>query len=227
MLSVRRVSAVISVLCIVILCLALLVETSLVNSPRLEYTIVIDAGHGGRDGGCVGVSGSVEKAVNLDYALELKRMLIDVGVHVVMTRTSDQALYSTFSKNKKLDDMRKRVSLIERARPDLYLSIHMNSTPYTYRQGAQVYYGLVNDTGKDFANILASSYSKLLPSASNFAKAGDLYILDKCKYTGVLVECGFLSNSDEEQLLLTKEYRQRWAYATTCAIILYLGIQTI
>lgn len=196
------------------------------KSPKWQKTVLLDAGHGGRDGGCVGASGSIEKELNLAYTLEIKRMLEDAGVCVVLTRTQDEALYSPLARNKKLDDMQKRVAIINRAKPDLYISIHMNSTSYTYRQGAQVYYGQVNDSGKAFAEILAKTYNRLLPNASPTAKSGDLYILDQTTYAGVLVECGFLSNAEEEVHLLTKEYRQRVAYATFCGVMLCLGIKT-
>lgn len=196
------------------------------KSPHWQKTVLLDAGHGGRDGGCVGANGSIEKELNLAYTLEIKRMLEDAGVRVVLTRAQDEALYSPFARNKKIDDMQKRVAIIKRTKPDLYISIHMNSTSYTYRQGAQVYYGQVNDSGKCFAELLAKTYNRLLPNASPNAKSGDLYILDQTNYAGVLVECGFLSNAEEEANLLTKEYRQRVAYATFCGVMLCLGLKT-
>ena len=193
-------------------------------APKSEYTILLDAGHGGRDGGCSG-DNSIEKELNLEYCKTLKYMLEDYGVRIVMTRTKDAALYSPFSKNKKLDDMRKRVSIINKTKPDLFISIHMNSTPYTYRKGAGVYYAKGNENGKAFADVLVQTYTKQLENAEPTAKIGDYYILQEPQYTGVLVECGFLSNKEEEILLLSKEYKQKMAYATFCAILLYLGIR--
>ena len=84
----------------------------------------------------------------------------------------------------------------------------------------------MNDSGKGFAELLAKTYNRLLPNASPNAKSGDLYIVDQTNYAGVLVECGFLSNAEEESNLLTKEYRQRVAYATFCGVMLCLGLKT-
>ncbi|MBQ7880444.1 MAG: N-acetylmuramoyl-L-alanine amidase, partial [Clostridia bacterium] len=98
--------------CIVVGLVAIIPSISTSTRPKGEYTIVIDAGHGGRDGGSMGVNGSIEKELNLEYAKTLQKLLEKAGVNVVMTRTNDDGLYSEDADNKKLSDMRKRREII-------------------------------------------------------------------------------------------------------------------
>ena len=103
-------------------------------------TIVIDAGHGARDGGSVGANGTIEKDINLRYAMELKDQLVKVGYYVEMTRKNDEPLYNPLAKNKKLSEMQARMNIIKRANPNLVISVHMNSFPLSTARGATAYY---------------------------------------------------------------------------------------
>ena len=115
------------------------------TTPKSLYTVVIDAGHGARDGGCIGVNGSVEKDLNLKYAKALKGLLETKDIKVVMTRENDNALYDEDANNKKLTEMKARESCIRSAKPDLVVSIHMNKFPDSSLTGAQVFYANKTD----------------------------------------------------------------------------------
>lgn len=192
--------------------------------PKGEYTIVIDAGHGGRDGGSIGVHGSIEKELNLEYAKSLKKLLDKSGVNVVMTRTNDDGLYSEDAGNKKLSDMRKRREIINNAQPDLVISIHMNSFPLDSCKGAKTFYQIDSNVSKKAAQSIQNSLNYYVDNASKTVSAGDYYILNCTSYTSVLIECGFVSSPEEEKQLNNKEYREEFVYSIYRGIMMYLGI---
>lgn len=192
--------------------------------PKLKYTIVIDAGHGGRDGGSIGVNGSIEKELNLDYAKSLQKLLSKSGVKVIMTRNSDNGLYSESADNKKLSDMRKRRDIINNACPDLVISVHMNSFPLDSCKGAKTFYQIGSEASFNAAKSIQNSLCYYIPNASKTIGAGDYYILNCTKYTSVLVECGFVSSPEEEKLLQSESYREEFVYSIYRGIMLYLGI---
>lgn len=192
--------------------------------PRSKYTIVIDAGHGGRDGGSVGVNGSVEKELNLAYAKTLQKLLAKAGVNVIMTRTTDSGLYNEDANNKKLSDMRKRREIINNAQPDLVISIHMNSFPLDSCKGAKTFYQIGSDVSCSAAKSVQNSLHYYIENASSTVGAGDYYILNCTPYTSILIECGFVSSPSEEQLLNDDNYRDKFIYAVYCGVIMYLGI---
>ena len=194
------------------------------SSPKGGITIVIDAGHGGRDGGSEGtLPGSNERELNLLYANTLKKYLEEYGINVVMTRTTTAGLYSAFSSNKKKDDMEKRRQIIQKANADMVISIHMNSFPLKSCRGAHVFYNPDNEVSKNLANEIQSSMYSSLSYAKNNPGVGDYYILTCTDVPAVIIECGFLSNPEEELLLLSTEYREKVCYAILCGIIKYLG----
>ena len=215
----------ISALCL-ILTLGVIILPSITTSvrPKGEFTIVIDAGHGGRDGGSIGVNGSVEKNLNLDYAKSLQKILSKAGVNVIMTRSNDKGLYSDNASNKKLSDMRKRRDIINNSTPDLVISIHMNSFPLDSCVGAKTFYQIGSDTSFNAAKSIQNSLNYYIENASNTVSAGDYYILNCTKYTSVLIECGFVSSPKEEQLLNNDTYREEFVYSVYRGIMLYLGI---
>ncbi len=215
---------------LVCLCCSLIAVVAIVPAiktsirPKGKYTIVIDAGHGGRDGGSIGASGSIEKDLNLKYAKSLQKLLSKSGVNVVMTRNGDNGLYDESANNKKLSDMRKRREIINNTCPDLVISLHMNSFPLDSCKGAKTFYQIGNDNSVNAAKKIQNSLNYYIENASKTVGAGDYYILNCTPYTSVLIECGFISSPDEEQLLITDDYREKFVYAIYCGIIMYLGI---
>ena len=184
-------------------------------------TIVLDAGHGGRDGGSVGINGTIEKEINLEYTLALKEKLVKVGYRVELTRKNDDGLYSELAKNKKISDMNARCEIIKKTNPNLVISIHMNSFPDSSACGANTYYRAGDEASKNIANLIQASLNTYCGVKNTQAKVGDYYILNCSYYTAVLIECGFLSNGRERELLKSKEYQQKVADAISVGLIKY------
>ena len=186
-------------------------------------TIVLDAGHGGRDGGSVGVNGTIEKEINLKYTLALKEKLVSAGYRVELTRKTDDGLYLESAKNKKMSDLNARMEIIKRANPNLVISIHMNSFSSQSAHGASTYYRSGDESGQIVSDLIQQSLNTYLGAPSTKGKVGDYYILNESYYTAVLIECGFLSNPEEERLLNTDEYLEKFVDAVYNAILLYFG----
>lgn len=191
------------------------------SSPNGKITIVVDAGHGGLDGGSVGKSGSTERVLNLDYAKTLKNYLENYGFNVVLTRNTLDGLYKPDSNNIKKDDMLKRKEIIEKSNADLIVSIHMNYFPLESAKGAQVFYNPQSDVSHALADSIQSVFAANLTMARPNSEVGDYYMLNCTNVPAVIVECGFLSNPEEEALLLTEEYRKKVCYYILCGIVKY------
>ncbi|MEY8391067.1 N-acetylmuramoyl-L-alanine amidase CwlD [Lachnospiraceae bacterium] len=191
-----------------------------------EVRIVIDAGHGGDDPGKIGINKAKEKEINLKIAKKLKEMLEQEGIKIIMTRTDDAGLYQQSSHNKKVEDMRKRCEIISKAEPVFTVSIHQNSYPEESVKGAQVFYYGQSKEGKELAEALQKSLVEQLdPQNHRQAKANEsYYLLKKTPSPTVIVECGFLSNSEEAALLETEEYQKKVAEAVRSGILAYLHI---
>ncbi len=194
------------------------------SSPKPMYTIVIDAGHGGIDNGSIGYSGTLESEINLWYAQTLQQYCTEFGFFVTMTRTNDNGLYSPFAKNKKKDDMKQRQKIIENISPDMVISIHMNSFPESSSRGAQVFYAKDSKAGKLLADSIQDQFVKNLVKPRQSSEVGDYYIVNCTTAPSVIVECGFVSNPEEEQLLLQEDYKDKVCYSVVCGILKYLMI---
>ena len=186
-------------------------------------TIVLDAGHGGRDGGSVGANGTIEKEINLEYVLALKSKLVENGYKVVLTRKNDDGLYSEFAKNKKVSDMNARYEIIQRANPNLVISVHMNSFSDSTAQGATTYYRNGDVASKICADYIQKSLQTYCGSRYSNSKVGDYYMLNCSYYSAVLIECGFISNPDEERKLNTDDFKKKMINAIYNGILLYFG----
>ena len=201
------------------------VAGSSVEAQEEGRRVVIDAGHGGDDPGKVGINGANEKDVNLEIARLVKQYLEMSDVEVVMTRESDEGLNDADAPNKKVQDMKRRIALIEEEAPALTVSIHQNSYPEEYVHGAQVFYY----TGSAQGQRLAEGIQRRLvesadPENKRQVKANDsYYLLKKTGVPIVIVECGFLSNSAEAEKLCMPEYQQRVAWAIHMGILEYLN----
>lgn len=187
--------------------------------------VVIDAGHGGEDPGKVGINGALEKDINLEIALLVKSYLEQNDIRVVMTREDGESLNDADASNKKVQDMKRRIALIEEAAPILTVSIHQNSYPEEYVHGAQVFYYNGSSQGERLADLIQKQMVKRLdPENKRQIKANDSYYL--LKKTGtpiVIVECGFLSNQEEAGKLCTPDYQDRVAWAIHMGILQYLN----
>jgi len=179
--------------------------------------IVLDPGHGGRDGGVTGASGVREADINLAVALAAERFLVEKGYTVVLTRRNSDGLYAPTDQNKKMADMNRRRAIIEETRPDLVISIHQNSFPSSNVSGPRVFFASGSEEGQKVANHVQSSMNNALNSNAP-AAVGDYFILEKTQFTSILIECGFLTNPEEERLLATPEYQQKLGFVIFFAI---------
>ena len=194
---------------------------------KSKFTIVLDAGHGGVDGGAVGANGTIEKVINLEYVKILKEKLNNRGFKVYLIRENDNGLYSIFDKNKKKSDMKKRITFIKNCNPNLVISIHMNSYRDENVNGVFTYFREGDEQGKMCANLIQKTIKKYCNVKQEFSRVGDYYILNESYYTSVLIECGFLSNPEEEKRLNSEQYKNKITDAICDGILLYSGVAQI
>jgi N-acetylmuramoyl-L-alanine amidase len=188
-------------------------------------TIVIDAGHGGFDSGMVGESGISEKILNLVYARKLELLLQAAGYEVVQTRDSEDGLYDEDQSNKKAQDMQRRCAIIEEASPLLTVSIHQNSYPQDASVcGPQVFYYEQSSQGEALAKCIQDRLNTDLEIARPRMIKGNstYYILKRSVGTTVIVECGFLTNPQEEAKLQEEAYQDALVQAVCDGILDYL-----
>lgn len=189
--------------------------------------VVIDAGHGGDDPGKIGINGAKEKDVNLSIARRVKDYLEKEDIRVVMTRETEDGLYDADASHKKVQDMKRRIAIIEETAPDLTVSIHQNSYPEEYVHGAQVFYYEGSVEGQELADKIQKRLIEGAdPGNKRQIKANSsYYLLKKTKIPIVIVECGFLSNRTEAEALCSDEYQDRIAWEITLGILQYLNAQ--
>ncbi|MBM7581609.1 N-acetylmuramoyl-L-alanine amidase [Caldicoprobacter guelmensis] len=187
-------------------------------SPVSKKVIVIDAGHGGFDPGAVSNSGTREDRINLLIAKKLKKHLENQGATVIMTRQTDEAL----GRNKR-EDMQRRVEIIRNSNADIVVSIHLNKFRQSKYYGAQTFYMSGSEEGKRLAQCIQTQLIKVLNRGNTrqIKAVNDLLILKAGQAPSVVVECGFLSNPQEERLLRTDEYQEQVAWAIYCGIVDY------
>lgn len=179
--------------------------------------IVIDAGHGGEDPGKVAINGTLEKDVNLQIAKKIREKMEARGYDIVMTREED------VMDGEKLEDMKKRVELINKVNPVFAVSIHQNSFSDSEVRGAQVFYYADSEEGKEAASIMQEELLAMDSSNTRQIKANsDFFLLKKTNVPTIIVECGFLSNQEEAESLVTNEYQEQLAEAICAGIVKWL-----
>lgn len=186
--------------------------------PVSEKVIVLDAGHGASDGGAVGISGTLEKDINLKITTRLKKLLEKTGATVIVTREDDSPIAET-----KREDMKKRKALKENSNADIFVSIHMNKFSESKYSGAQVFYAK-DEKSKMLGEDIQSEMKAILnPENNRVAKQtdGSIYILKDSTVPSVIVECGFLSNPQEESLLTQSDYQDKVAWSVYSGILKY------
>lgn len=197
-----------------------------------EPIIILDAGHGGVDGGATGTK-AVEKHLNLDITLKLADMLKMCGYDVVLTRTDDSSIHDPTAhtiSEMKTSDLKNRRKIAEKYKNAFFFSIHQNHFSQSKYKGAQMFYGPQNSESKFVAQFIQDRIRTNLQNDNkrNIKPAtDDLYLLYNLKCPSVLIECGFLSNPNEEALLLDDEYRCKMAFSICSAICEYFDDKTL
>lgn len=197
------------------------------TAAQIAPTLVIDAGHGGEDGGAVAADGTLESDINLDIALRLKALADFWGVDAVMTRTEENIDYpedaETLSARKK-SDQNARVSLIHNTPGAVLLSIHQNNYPASAPWGIQVFYG-EQEGSEAFASLIQQNMtSQLCPNNRRLEEAIDdtIYLMRRAECPSVLVECGFLSNPSDLANLQSESYRLKLATVMLSSYLQYI-----
>ncbi len=185
-----------------------------------DFVIILDAGHGGEDGGAVSASGKCEKDLNLDMTLKLSEKLSSMGYETVLTRTEDSDTDNETGFNKRKDILN-RLAFTEKYPNSVFISVHMNSSTSPNDKGFQVFYGKKNGLSVNLAEAVHFT-------VENFAYTSRLrevkiapdsvYLMVNSSVPSALVECGFISNKTDETLLLDEKYRDGLSYSIACGI---------
>lgn len=197
--------------------------------PVANKVVLLDAGHGGEDGGAIGSNGTVEKNINLAVMLKLQALLEQSGCTVITTRTEDVSLHNNGDEktgNRKISDLNTRKNMPEEYDADIFVSVHMNTYPDSRYSGAQVFYA-ASEGSKELASYIQTELkNQTNPQNTREVKeaSGNIYILEDAKIPSVVAECGFLSNTDEEIKLNDEEYQQKLAFAIYCGVIKYFAM---
>ena len=197
-----------------------------VSLPVSGKTIIIDAGHGKPDEGAESSRGTTEAETNLKIALKLQNLLEQSGSSVILTRSDENAIYDMDSKTlrqKKISDIRNRVKIGNESSADIFVSIHLNKIPQQQYDGWQTFYNANNAEGQKLAVSIQTNLNDAIQKENKrVAKSIDnIYIVKHVEIPTTIVECGFLSNPEEEKLLLEDEYQNKLAWGIYNGIIDY------
>lgn len=230
------ISLVAAILCVSLGRLALMLDKKRrethVSAGGTSVRVVIDAGHGGEDGGASGDDGTREKDMNLEIAKSVNDILSASGVSCVMTRTEDKLLYdaygdlSDYTGKKKVYDLKNRLRIAGENPDAVLVSIHMNAFSSKKYSGLQVYYSPNDARSETLAGLVQGTVRQYVQPDNDreTKRAGSsIYLLNRVKSPGILVECGFLSNDAECKNLNDPAYRQKLALAISSAIMEYLA----
>lgn len=177
-----------------------------------EHTFVIDAGHGGVDGGATSCTGKLESAFNLEIALRMNDLMHFLGCGTRMIRTEDVSIYTKGDTiaQKKVSDLKERVRICSDTEGAILISIHQNTFSESRYSGAQVFYGQAEGSEQLARTLQEAFVHHVNPGSSRRAKKADgIYLMEHAECTGVLIECGFLSNPEEEAKLRSPEYQKQ------------------
>ena len=192
-------------------------------------SVIVDAGHGLPDGGAVGACGSIEQEINIAIAKKLEEVLAGKNIDVIMTRSDESGIWTEKSntiREKKVEDMYNRLKIMKKSDADLFVSIHMNSYTNTSTSGLRIFYSPEFEEIKPLAENIQIRMAEVTGAKTNVVKAADskLFLMKKAPIPAILVECGFISNPQEEKKLNNEEYQARLAWAIADAIEKYYSL---
>ena len=192
--------------------------------------VVIDPGHGGVDGGATSCRGILESQINLQISMKLNDLMHFIGLDTVMVRQTDQSIHTQGSSiaQKKISDLKERVRIVNNQNNALLISIHQNHYSDSRYYGPQVFYGKVGESSR-FAVLMQNALNEsLCPKSNRKAKRADgIYLMDQIISEGILIECGFLSNYEEEALLRDSNYQKKLCCVITTVCANYLNSKGI
>ncbi len=203
------------------------VQTSAETVNAEKIKVIIDAGHGGVDGGAVASDNTLEKNINLEIALILNDLLRMSGADTIMVRDSDISIHSPSAKTiraKKASDLHNRLKIIQDNPDYIFISIHQNTYSDSFYKGAQVFYSPLSSESVDLAGCLQDSIASRLQKDNERAIkkcTSDVYLIYNSQSTAVLCECGFISNAEELNNLKNKEYQKQIAFCIFSGILDY------
>ncbi len=196
------------------------------NSPIEDRKcIVIDAGHGGMDGGTVSCTGEYESKINLEVALRLEAVLHLLGVNTEMIRTTDTSVHTQGNTiaSQKVSDLHNRVKIVNKTQNAILISIHQNHYPDSRYSGAQVFYSPFGESQSLAQELQTTLVNNLNPGSNRKCKRGDgIFLLQNIQKPGVIIECGFLSNHEENAKLQDKSYQQKLSVVIASVCSQYL-----
>lgn len=230
--SVKLTLSMVGIFVLLAICARITERALPVAAPVTEKpVIVLDAGHGGLDSGAVGVTGALEKDINLSIVLALRDMLEMSGFNVVLTRDEDISIYDPGIegiRNQKLNDMDNRLKIIQSYPDSIFLCIHQNNYISPDSHGAQMFYNNNNSTNRTLAQIMQNRFKTLQPYNDREIKLSgeELFLLKSNKNPSLMIECGFLSNPEEEANLSSWEYQQKVAFTIYGGVLEYIDATT-
>ena len=195
-------------------------------TPVSGKTVILDAGHGTPDEGAQAKDGTTEAETNLKITLKIQKLLEQSGCNVILTRSDDNAIYDFDSKTlrqKKVSDIKNRVKIGNESSADIFVSIHLNKISESQYYGWQCFYNTKNDKSIDLAKSIQKSLNESIEKENNRVamKLNTVYIMKNVEIPISIVECGFLSNPEEEKQLLEDSYQERLAWGIYNGIMEY------
>lgn len=193
------------------------------STPVSNHTIILDAGHGSPDGGAVGQDGSIESELNLDIVLKLQKLLEASNCTVILTRSDENGIYESTAetiREQKVSDMKSRADIANNSNAEMFVSIHMNKLEQTKYSGWQTFYKNKDETSKEIAENIQTSLNYFIKKENSrtIKSISGIYLTKNVEIPLVIVECGFLSNEEENKLLQTDDYQNELAWS------IYIGI---
>lgn len=198
------------------------------STPVANHVIILDAGHGNPDGGAVSNDGTViESDINLNVVLKLQNLLETAGCNIILTRSDENGIYETTAetiRQQKISDMKNRVKIGNNSDAELFISIHMNKLPQTQYSGWQSFYKNKDEISKKVAQNIQTSLNYYMKKENKreIKSISGIYLTEHVEIPLVLIECGFLSNQEEAELLKTNSYQDKLAWSIYIGLMEYL-----